>query len=314
MSEANKSARISKTYYRIKPLIPRRVQIFLRRIKAFGDLEKESGRWPIDSESAGKPDGWQGWPNGKQFALVLTHDVDTFKGYRNCLTLSDIEKKMGFNSSFNFVPERYQYSRDVLEKLKADGFEIGVHGLHHDGKLYASKNEFLKRAKRINFYLSDWGASGFRSPSMQHNLGWMKYLDIEYDASTFDTDPFEPQPDGVKTIFPFWVKGNGRGKGFVELPYTLPQDFTVFIVLKQKDITIWEKKLEWIVEHGGMALLNTHPDYMAFNGKKPRYDEYDIGQYVTFLDVLQTKYRDSFWNPLPADMAKYVKKEVMEAK
>jgi hypothetical protein len=23
--------------------------------------------------------------------------------------------------------------------------------------------------------------------------------------STFDTDPFEPQPDGMGTIFPFWV-------------------------------------------------------------------------------------------------------------
>ena len=30
-------------------------------------------------------------------------------------------------------------------------------------------------------------------------------LNIAYDASTFDTDPFEPQPDGVNTIFPFWV-------------------------------------------------------------------------------------------------------------
>lgn len=148
---------------------------------------------------------------------------------------------------------------------------------------------------------------------MQHNLGWLKNLDIKYDASTFDTDPFEPQPDGVKTIFPYWVEGDAPGKGFVELPYTLPQDFTLFIILKKKDTTIWEKKLEWIVEHGGMALLNTHPDYMAFNGKKPGYDEYEIGKYMAFLDVIKKKYRDSFWNPLPADLAKFVKQTVMNA-
>ena len=46
---------------------------------------------------------------------------------------------------------------------------------------------------------------GFRTPTMFHHLEWTGELDIEYDSSTFDTDPFEPQPDGVGTIFPFWV-------------------------------------------------------------------------------------------------------------
>jgi len=48
-------------------------------------------------------------------------------------------------------------------------------------------------------------ASGFRSGFMLRNLDWFAYLDVQYDASTFDTDPFEPQPDGGHTIFPFWV-------------------------------------------------------------------------------------------------------------
>jgi hypothetical protein len=30
----------------------------------------------------------------------------------------------------------------------------------------------------------------------------------------------------------------------------------------EKTISIWKKKLDWIVEKGGMALLITHPDYM----------------------------------------------------
>ena len=85
------------------------------------------------------------------------------------------------------------------------GFEVGVHDLHHDGKLYSSRDEFRLRAKRVNFYLKEWKASGFRSGFMLHNLSWLGDLEIQYDASTFDTDPFEPQPDGVNTIFPFWV-------------------------------------------------------------------------------------------------------------
>ena len=43
---------------------------------------------------------------------------------------------------------------------------------------------------------------------MYHNLDWIHDLDIYYDASTFDTDPFEPQPDGFKTIYPFTVKND----------------------------------------------------------------------------------------------------------
>ena len=38
---------------------------------------------------------------------------------------------------------------------------------------------------------------------MHHNLDWISELEIDYDMSTFDTDPFEPMPQGAGTIFPF---------------------------------------------------------------------------------------------------------------
>jgi len=50
---------------------------------------------------------------------------------------------------------------------------------------------------------------------MFHNLKWIHDLNISYDASTFDTDPFEPQHDRAGTIFPFWVNGND-GDGCAE--------------------------------------------------------------------------------------------------
>ena len=90
---------------------------------------------------------------------------------------------------------------------------------------------------------------GFRSAFMFHNLEWLKELNVLYDASTFDTDPFEPQPDGANTIFPFWV-GRSDGSGYVELPYTLPQDSTLFLVLGEKTNDIWKRKLDWVARHG----------------------------------------------------------------
>ena len=123
---------------------------------------------------------------------------------------------------------------------------------------------------------------------MHHNLDWFHSLDIEYDSSTFDTDPFEPQPDGVGTIFPFWVPPqNGTGKGYVEMPYTLPQDFTLFVILQQESIDLWKKKLDWMASNGGMCLLITHPDYMTFNGRPRRFDEYPVEYYREFLQYVK---------------------------
>ena len=54
---------------------------------------------------------------------------------------------------------------------------------------------------------------GFGSPAMHYYLDWIHNLDIEYDASTVDTDPFKPQPDVVGMIFLFWVSKDGTQKG-----------------------------------------------------------------------------------------------------
>ena len=192
------------------------------------------------------------------------------------------------------------------------GSDAGVHGLNHDGKLYKSRKVFQERAIKINAYLKDWGAVGFRSPAMHHNLEWLHELDIEYDASTFDTDPFEPQLDGVGTIFPFWVPGSFDGKGYVELPYTLPQDFTLFVLMREKNIDIWKRKLDWIAEHGGMALVNTHPDYMHFGAGKPGLEEYPVRYYKEFLEYVKERYEGQYWHVLPKEMARFWVSDVVK--
>lgn len=316
---------LNKLFYTIKPLIPRHVQISLRRRMVAYKRKKYGHIWPIDPDSASPPDGWQGWPDNKKFALVLSHDVDTRRGQDKCCPLMEIEEKLGFRSAFSFVPEGYLVSRTLLNDLKNRGFEVCVHGLTHDGKLFFSRQIFEERAKQINRYMKDWGVNGFSSPSMLHNLDWMHALNITHSMSTFDTDPFEPQPDAIATIFPMWVQNNyeiascqenpemeqkgalyeGPKKGFVELPYTLPQDFTLFILMKEQGIDIWKEKLDWIAEQGGMALFNSHPDYMNFNAHKNGNEEYAAGLYIEFLEYIQKRYKDQYWHVLPRDLAQF---------
>jgi hypothetical protein len=249
-----------------------------------------------------------GWPEGKKFALILTHDVEGQRGLERVRQVAELEMKLGFRSSFNFIPEgKYEVPRSLRMWLVERGFEVGVHDLHHNGLLYTSRKGFCQKAARINEYLREWNAVGFRSAFMFHNLDWIQELNIRYDASTFDTDPFEPEPNGVGTIFPFYVEGTAGKEGYLELPYTLPQDSTLFLLLKNRKFSrVWQQKLSWIAECGGMALVNVHPDYMVFDGDRHPFYGYSSSNYQDFLTWLQRQYRDVFWHALPAEVAAFI--------
>lgn len=296
-----------KSFYVLKPVIPRVTQLYLRRKIVERQLRIYKDIWPINESASEKPAGWLGWPEGKKFALVITHDVELQGGHDKVPALVEMEKDLGFRSSFDFVPERYNVSSELREMIVKEGFEVCVHGLIHDGKLYKSRKIFLERALRINEYLKEWNAHGFRSPAMHHNLQWLHDLDIEYDMSTFDTDPFEPQSDSAGTIFPFFVAKENSLGGYVELPYTLPQDFSLFILMKERGIRIWKKKLDWIVKKGGMALVNVHPDYMNFSKGINRKEEFPAEFYQEFLEYVKEKYTGEYWHVLPKQMSEFVK-------
>ncbi len=295
---------LNKIYYTFKFLVPRRLQIALRRFYVQRKRFQHAEDWPIDHHACTPPEGWTGWPDGKKFALVLTHDVETSKGLDKCYSLAEIEERLGFRSSFSFVAGDYPVSKALRQDLTDHGFEIGVHGLHHSQNLFQSESIFKNQSVEINRILKEWGSTGFRTPGMYHDLTLLHHLDIEYDSSTFDTDPFEPQPDGMRTIFPFWVSNQHPEKGYVELPYTLPQDFLLFILMKEKSTDIWKKKLDWIVTHGGMVLFNVHPDYINVDGKN-NYTEYPLKYYEEFLQYIKSKYEGQYWHALPRDVARF---------
>jgi uncharacterized protein len=309
----------NRVYYRIKPAIPAALRMSVRRWFALRKRERVRNIWPIAPGSEQPPQNWPGWPDGKKFALVLTHDVESQNGLDKCRQLMKLEKELGFRSSFNFIPEGgYEVPAQLRSELARNGFEVGVHDLHHDGKLYRTRPDFSRNAASINEYLRDWGAVGFRSGFMLHNLNWLHDLNVEYDASTFDTDPFEPQPDHRNTIFPFWIPapekaGKPAGGGYVELPYTLPQDSTLFLLFREKTPGIWFQKLDWIAQHGGMVLLNTHPDYINFQNQHS-LREFPVALYREFLEYIRAKYADSFWHATPREIAGYVRANVQSVR
>src|ERR1700730_8953631 len=331
----------NRVYDRVKPFIPQSLRTALRRRLASRLRNSVANIWPIMPGSERPPENWPGWPEGKKFAVVLTHDIESATGVHKCLKLMRLEQELGFRSSFNFIPEgNYQVPSELRDELASKGFEIGIHDLKHDGRLFASRREFNRKAARINRYLREWNAGGFRSGFMLHKLDWLHELEIQYDTSTFDTDPFEPQPEGRHTIFPFWVPAPGAQKseirnqrsedrgqrsddfrhspaapqpseggsfdirhsagatgGYVELPYTVPQDSTLFLLLQEETSRIWLRKLDWIAKHGGMALVIIHPDYIDFSSKNGSKNSYPAARVQEFLSYVSAKFAGAFWNP-----------------
>lgn len=305
------SSLLTRLYYSFKPFVPRNVRWAIRRKRALDIRELNSSTWPINSAAGATPAGWPGWPGGKRFAVVFTHDVESGEGLEKVRKLAELEQSCGLRSSFNFIPRgTYRVSEELRTWLAERGFEVGVHDLHHNGKLYHSRSGFREKAGQINHYLREWGAVGFRSGFMLRQLDWLHDLDAEYDASTFDTDPFEPQPDGCRTIFPFFVPDLGRpaGAGYVELPYTLPQDSTLYLLLGERSPEIWLRKLDWIAEHGGLALVNIHPDYVDFDRSDFADFHYPASLVRELLNYVNSRYAGQFWNPLPKELATWYRR------
>jgi len=91
----------------------------------------------------------------------------------------------------------------------------------------------------------------------------------------------------------------------VELPYTLPQDFCLFLLLRETTIDIWRQKLDWIAAHGGMAMLNLHPDYLDFTGTGVDGVSFPVRFYGELLDHVQQNYAGQYWSALPGQVAEH---------
>ena len=139
-----------RAYYRLRPLLPRSVQIAARRRFVRVQERAVFPSWPAEAalddlqrfllalveQVASAPLPWIAlWPDSYAWAAVLTHDVESAAGYAHTETVSALERSAGVRSAWYFVPERdYLVEPGRVRALADAGFEVGVHGLKHDGR------------------------------------------------------------------------------------------------------------------------------------------------------------------------------------
>lgn len=300
---------IRKAYYTSRPLLPVFVRRHLQR-KALGDWRGlPFPTWPIDTSvdsilrrvlaalmrGAGVdrlPFVWF-WPEGHRAAVMMTHDVETAAGRDFCKELMKIDQAHGFLASFQFVPEkRYDCPVSLRKDVSDAGFEICVQGLNHDGHLFSSHAEFLRRAEVINRYATEYGAEGFRSPVLYRNLDWYDAFEFSYDMSVPNVAHLDPQRGGCCTVMPYFVGD------ILELPVTTTQDYSLFHIIRTDSLDLWNEQIDAVVNENGLLSFIVHPDYIIANRFRRIYER--------LLERLSEVCAErNVWRALPRDINRW---------
>jgi hypothetical protein len=303
------SPMVQNTYYLFRPFLPLRVRKHLQRVCLSDWKEITFPRWPIDrtverflerllvlsmtAQGIKKvPFVWF-WPDGATSCAIVTHDVETLAGRNFSSELMNLDDSAGIKASFQIVPEgRYRVPEALLEEIRQRGFEINVHDLNHDGLLFSSHEEFLRRSVRINGYGVKYGALGFRSGGLYRNAAWFTALDFSYDMSLPSVGHLEPQRGGCCSIMPFFI-----GKT-LELPVTTIQDYSLFHILNDYSIDLWKQQLASIMEAHGLASFLVHPDYLIEKRARKTYEL--LLEHLAFM-----RKERKLWIPLPRDVDRW---------
>ncbi|MEK7765913.1 MAG: hypothetical protein AAB368_06710 [bacterium] len=240
------------------------------------------------------------WPDGKRWAVALSHDLDSPEIYRRgwWKPFAELEERLGLRSSWHFCLNHLPEAAPVLDELARRGHEIAWHGFRHDYRIaYLREDRLRERIAAHVATFARWQIQGFRSPFYLRTAALSRGLSpaLRYDSSARDTGTEFLSPhrrEGCCTVFPFFREG------LVELPLTIPEDLALTclagddagaITAAQRD------KAARVREAGGVALVLTHP--LRWISLRP-------GAFAAYRAFAESVARDpGAWRALPRDVA-----------
>ena len=163
-----------------------------------------------------------------------------------------------------WVAERHP---SVVERIAADGHEIGHHGYLHEPPATLSAEEeaaVLDRGSEILSGITGEAPAGYRSPSWElsdHSLDLLRERGFTYDSSLMGGDA------------PYWA-----GPGLVELPIHWALDDYPYFVFAPTDgrrlmaapehvYAVWRDAFDELYSRGGVFTLTMHPYIIGRPGR-----------------------------------------------
>ncbi len=235
------------------------------------------------------------WPEGKEFAIALTHDSDRIQApishlrsvrerftdedyalaienrknlYLNIDDMAAMERKYGFRSSFYFLLDEYDITSltEKLSRLRSDGWEMGLHGG------LRTSEDLSKMRHEIGLFVSAFGTNpqGIREHYLKFDpkVTWriMEELGLSYDTTWGFNDrpgfkaglslPFHP-PDSD------WEMMN-----ILEIPLILMDTslWGYMHLTEEEGLRMIEKVIAIASSRGGLFTLLWHQEALLMRG------------------------------------------------
>jgi peptidoglycan/xylan/chitin deacetylase (PgdA/CDA1 family) len=296
------SARLPVPYHRVPAPLRRLLRDLLARRAAGRDRFPD---WPVEpsvealrllwlrARQAAEPElaPRPFWPEGKRFALCLTHDVDTAAGLARAPAFAGDEAERGLASCSYVVGGDFPLDAGAMAAL-AEAGEVGLHDVAHDNRIaFLAPEEIGRRLDGARELVERFGMRGFRSPSMLRTDALYAALAgrFEYDSSMPDTGLL-PERNGCAGVFPL------RRGGVDVLPLTLPPDGQL-LARGLDPLAAWIEKADWVRAAGGVAVALTHPEQGFSAAPAMR------AAYRRFLDWAAAQ--DDAWHATPAEVMRH---------
>jgi hypothetical protein len=297
---------LKSLYYFLRPLTNLSVRKYIQKFYSRNWRERSFPHWPVDTtvedicekllwlamEAKGikeVPFVWF-WPKGARGCITMTHDVETEAGRDFCAALLDLDDDFGIKASFQLVPEgRYAWSPELLDAIRSRGFDYGIQDLNHDGRLFDSRETFLRRVEIINRYGAQYSANGFRAGVLYRRPEWYDRLKFSFDMSMPNVAHSDPQRGGCCTVMPYFIGD------ILELPVTTTQDYTLFYLLNDRSIDLWKTQTDLILSKNGFVSFIVHPDYVIDPENRDVYR-----RLLAYLKQLHDEHH--VWVALPAEV------------
>jgi hypothetical protein len=216
--------------------------------------------------------------------LLITHDIDSERGFRKAEALRSVEDDLGITSTWFLPSDEYPLRQRDARKL-GEMARIGSHDTKHDGKLIhiRSHGKLVERLRRSRLRLEtvfERQVNSFRSPLMQFSRRILRALDEAGYESDFSVPSWEPVHPatmggfGIESVMSFEIEN------VIEHPLTVFQDHQVLNVLSMSTgqaVKFILQQAALVRSCDGDIVLSVHPDY-AFSG--------DLQEYRTLLTSL----------------------------